>query len=112
MSHKRFVGLTIALAIAAIAAPAASADSQGFLPRTSASALSKLHARLDSREPATAESVRIVRVAATTGFSWGDAAIGGAAVFAVCMIALGGVLVISNRYPQGRRARSPLRPTS
>ena len=72
MSHKRFVGLTIALAIAAIAAPAASADSQGFLPRSAASALTKLHARLESREAATAEPVRIVRVAASTGFSWGD----------------------------------------
>lgn len=94
--------LALALACAATAAPYASA-SYSFLPRSSLEALSKLHARLDSRQPAEPAAVSIVRVPAEDAFNWGDAAIGGAAVFATCAIGLGATLVAANR--NGRRSK-------
>jgi hypothetical protein len=43
--------VALALACTVAAAPSASASHNGFLPRSSLQALSKLHARLDNRLP-------------------------------------------------------------
>lgn len=48
-----------------------------------------------------AAPVRVVRVGYSHGFGWGDAAIGGAAVLALAMIALGAAMATGSR--DGRR---------
>lgn len=91
-------------ASAASPAPAAySPQDKSLLPPPAASASSLATAAKASTPP------RIVHVtAASGGFDWGDAGIGAAGGFALSMIGLGGVLVVSGRRPR----RSDPAPTS
>jgi hypothetical protein len=79
----------IALALSAISAPAASA----MVPRA------------DPPQGTQTDVTPVVHgIAANGGFDWGDAGIGAAGGFALSMVGLGGVLVVSQRQerrPQG-----------
>lgn len=98
MRH-RIAGFAVAaLAVAAIAAPAASArpiDSVGYHPQPAAT----------SSNPAPAE-VRVVEQQSGSGFDWGDAGIGAAAMFGVTMTGLGGLAVSSHRHRPAPRSSS------
>ena len=94
--HHR-VGVTVlALVVAALFASAASAQPiDAFGPPSQPAQ--------PSRHVATSPRSREVRVAGSA-FSWGDAGIGAGAAFAVTMIGLGGVLVVSTRRRTEQRA--------
>ena len=87
---RLFAGLAITLAIASLATPEVYARPQLEAAVSSATPGVRNH-------PASLGRIRVVRVTTREGFSWRDAAIGGAAVLAITMIAVGGALVVSNR---------------
>ena len=90
--------LLVALVVAAIAAPIASArpiDEVGYNPQPTG--------RSD-----TPSTVRVVQASSDDGFSWGDAGIGAGAAFALTMIGLGTVLVVGSR----RHRQAPERATA
>jgi hypothetical protein len=78
--HWRPVVLALALVIAALLAPAAQA-------RTEGAPLSPV---------APSEQVRVVTVSSDSGFDWGDALLGAAAVVAVGMVGAGAALAIGS----------------
>lgn len=80
--HWRPVVLAVALAlvIAALLAPAAQA-------RTDGAPLSPV---------APSEQVRVVTVSSDSGFNWGDALLGAAAVVAIGMVGVGAALAVGN----------------
>ena len=94
--------LALALVFGAIASPA-----EAMLPRDqpiyhgSASQAQATTGKSQSGSASTATTVRVVRVGASHGFSWGDAAIGGTAVLALAAIALGATMATGSR--DGRR---------
>jgi len=130
--HYRLTGLALALVIAALLAPSASAQqidqvSPQAEPAHSSTPASNPQATLetpnailggaqqrqqvdprptlphgvdysayDVGNPSTPPS-DVVPVASNPGFDWGDAGIGAGAAFALTMIGLGGLLVLSNR---------------
>jgi hypothetical protein len=136
--HYRLTGLALALAIAALLAPAASARpidqvSPQAKPAHSSTPTSSPQATPESpnailngaHDPAPAPApphgvgyssydvgtpsappseVPAAPVASDPGFDWGDAGIGAGAGFALTMIGLGGLLVLSNRR---HRAEQP-----
>jgi hypothetical protein len=90
--------LLLVLALAALAAPSASARpieevGPDIKPVSSVNAL-----------PTTSE-VRVVSVDSKSGFDWGDAGIGAAAVLALTMIGVGAALTLNHRRaPHGPAA--------
>jgi hypothetical protein len=116
--HYRLTGLALALVIAALLAPAASARpidqvSPQTLPAQQRQQVDPLpalphgvgYSSYDVGKPATPPSgVQVAPVASGPGFNWRDAGIGAAAGFALTMIGLGGVLVLNNRR---HRAEQP-----
>jgi hypothetical protein len=88
LSHRISTGLSLALALGAIAAPVA-------------------QARFDLNPTATpvtasaAPAVRVVHVANSSGFDWGDAGIGAGGMVGLIAIAVGATLAAG-----GRRSRS------
>jgi hypothetical protein len=131
MRHDHYLrtALAITLALGAIAAPAASADGAhaGWVVRPNpdqqapqlaraaaaappAQTSSVVRPNADQQTPVSAPTT-IVRVSTpTSGFHWGDAGIGAAAGFALSMLALGLVLVASQRG--ARRSRRSAATTS
>ena len=116
---------TIALALAAIAAPAASGDGGQASwvvrpnPDQQAAELARatparpaptnrvVRPNPDTQNPAPAPTTIVRVITPTGGFDWGDAGIGAAAGVALSMIALGGVLAVSHRRtrrPKGSAA--------
>jgi hypothetical protein len=93
LRHHRIAVLVLALVIAALFAAAASAQPIDAFGPTSQPAQPSRHVATtpESRE------VRVVNVNARSAFDWGDAGIGAGAAFAVTMIGLGGVLLVSAR---------------
>jgi hypothetical protein len=98
VSVKRFlITLVLALVISATAATAASArpiDAVGVGSTVSAAPSTT------SYTPEGSDS------SSSPGFDWGDAGIGAAAAFAVTMVGLGGVLVVSARRRHGFQGRA------
>jgi hypothetical protein len=95
LKHRRVCGLLLALFIAAIAAPSASA-----LPHEQLYA----GAQADQRGNPTPKTVV---QPAPNRFDWGDAGIGAGAGFALTAIGLGGALIVSNRrHREARSART------
>jgi hypothetical protein len=126
LKHYRFRGLALAVVIAALLAPAASAraidqvspqtqpaqqrqqvSTPPTLPQPAQySSFSKLPhgAQYSSFQPSTPPSeVQVARVAPNPGFDWGDAGIGAGAGVALTMIGLGGLLVLSSRRNRGEQ---------
>jgi hypothetical protein len=95
--HPRLTGLALVLAVAAIAAPSASA-----LPFEQVHPGAQLSAQQGQGDRAPTQ-VRVVQTAPNPGFDWGDAGIGAGTAFALTMIGLGGALVISNRRHREER---------
>jgi hypothetical protein len=91
--HHRIAVPVLALVIAALFASAASAQPiDAFGPTLQPGQPSRHVATLpESRQ------VRVVNVNADSAFDWGDAGIGAGAAFAVTMIGVGGVLLVSAR---------------
>jgi hypothetical protein len=89
-------GLALATAIAATAAPPASA-------RVGEEFLGPQPAQAGGGAP-TATKARVVEVPAGTGFDWGDAGIGAGAAFALTAIGLGGALARGSRRQREERA--------
>jgi hypothetical protein len=89
--------LTLAAAISALAAPAASAiPVEDFIPATRGDAA-------DRTQP-----VRVVQVGADQGFDWGDAGIGATGVIALAAIGAGAALA-TGRRPRARHNPQPVR---
>jgi len=82
--HRRITVLALALVIAALLAPSASAVT-----------FEEFHS--GARDPAPPTQVRVVQAAPNPGFDWGDAGIGAGAAFALTMIGVGGLLLVTNR---------------
>jgi hypothetical protein len=82
-------GLAVTLVVA-VAAPT------GVYARPPLEAAISSPTQGERSHPASLGHVRVVRVTTGDGFSWRDAAIGGAAVLAITMIAVGGALIVSN----------------
>jgi hypothetical protein len=111
--HYLVTGLGLALVVAAVAAPSASArTADEFLnsqPATASGSAPTVRPQVlpnPDNQPAanpsdTASSspvkVRVVHAAPGTGFDWGDAGIGAGAAVALTMIGLGGLLLVGNR---------------
>jgi hypothetical protein len=130
MRHDHYLktALALTLVLAAIAAPAASADGAqaGWVVRPNPDQQAAQLARAAAARPAqtgpvvrpnadqqtpVSAPVTIVRVSTpTSGFHWGDAGIGAAAGFALSMLALGLVLVASQHA--ARRSRRSAATTS
>jgi hypothetical protein len=93
--HRRLTGLILALVVAAVAAPSASAlPAERFLGPEPAQT---------SRDVGAAPThVRVVEAADGAGFDWGDAGIG--AGVALATIGLGGAVVLGTRRRHGRPA--------
>jgi hypothetical protein len=115
MSIKRFLTtLILAMAISVTAASAASArpaDAVGASVSDPA-AYATTDERSDTGTGASlnavlgeAATVEPTSSSSSSGFDWGDAGIGAGAAFALMMIGLGGVLVVSSR--RHRRQGSP-----
>jgi hypothetical protein len=88
------VGLALTLALAVIAAPAFARTfdlnaNGSYVPTGSASVQAT-----NPSHPVTPPAV-IVRVAAPSGFDWGDAGIGAAGGLALAMVGLGGWVAVS-----------------
>jgi hypothetical protein len=121
--HYRITGLALALVIAALLAPAASAGQQGSTSSTLPHGVQYSSMQVDKpstlphgvdysaydvgKPPTPSAEVPVAPVASNAGFDWGDAGIGAAAGFALTMIGLGGLLVLGNR---GHRAEQPAPP--
>jgi hypothetical protein len=89
--------LTLAAAISALAAPAASAiPVDDFIPATHGDAA-------DRTQP-----VRVVQVEAETGFDWGDAGIGATGALALMAMAAGATVATGHR-PRARHNPQPVR---
>ena len=111
--HYRLTGLALALVIAALLAPAASARQQGSTSSTLPHGVQYSSMQVDKpstlphgvdysaydvgKPPTPPSDVQVVPVASGPGFDWGDAGIGAGAAFALTMIGLGGLLLVSNR---------------
>jgi hypothetical protein len=125
--HHLKTALAVTFVLGAIAAPAASADGAqagwvvrpnpdeqaAQLPRAAAARPAQtrpvVRPNPDEQTPVSAPAT-IVRVSTpTSGFDWGDAGIGAAAGFALSMLALGLVLVASQRGALGRGSGTPSR---
>ena len=94
--HIRNV-IAVVLALGAITAPAATA----MLPPPDHAVATQSSAKAPSSQPPAATTIRVVRVGASSGFSWGDAAIGAGAVLALSVIVLGAAMAAGPR--RGRR---------
>jgi hypothetical protein len=107
----------LGLAIAALAAPAASADPHGQdpnypLPETTYQDLRSPDARdaADGRGTFNAPEVTVVKVPAaqpapaSDGLDWGDAGIGAAGVLGLVLVALGGSLAVVKTSRTSRTA--------
>ena len=95
--HTRPVrALTLAAAISALAAPAASAiPAEEFRPGE----------RANSTDQAI--PVRVVQVEADQGFDWGDAGLGATGLFA--LVAIGAGAALAGGYRLGRQDPHPVR---
>jgi hypothetical protein len=117
--HYRPTGLALALAVAALLAPAASAQATLESPNAILNGAQQRqqvdpppalphgadYSAYDVGNPSTPPSeIPVAPVASNPGFDWGDAGIGAGAAFALTMIGLGGLLVFSNRR---HRAEQP-----
>jgi hypothetical protein len=88
--------LTLAAAISALAAPAASAvPVEDFRPGE--------HANSTDR----AVPVRVVQLEADRGFDWGDAGLGATGLFA--LVAIGAGAAVAGGYRLGRHTPEPIR---
>jgi len=111
--HYRLTGPALALVIAALLAPAASARQQATLESPNAilhNAQQRQqvdpppalphgvdYSAYDVGKQSPPSDVAVAPVASNPGFDWGDAGIGAGAAFALMMIGLGGLLLVSNR---------------
>ena len=117
MQH-RLTALALVLIAAAILAPSASARPIGQVGPAASPASSPTQAPSSTAPtlphgvaysstqpstPSTPSQVRVVPVAPNPGFDWGDAGIGAGAAFALTMIGLGSVLVLTNRRHREER---------
>jgi hypothetical protein len=96
-SHNRLgICLALALALMAIAVPAASARFE-LNPPIAANQTSNPTYAPPAVTPQSPASAQIVRVFQPNGFDWGDAGIGGAAVFGLALVLLGSTLYATHR---------------
>ena len=93
LKHHRIAVPVLALVIAALFAPAASAQPIDEFGPTSQPAQPSRHVATVPKP----REVRVVNVNADSAFDWRDAGIGAGAAFAVTMIGLGGVTLVSAR---------------
>lgn len=93
LGHHRIAVAVLALVIAALLASAASAQPIDELGPTSQPAQPSRHVAALPKP----REVRVVNVTAGSAFDWRDAGIGAGAAFAVTMIGLGGVTLVSTR---------------
>ena len=98
LKHHRIAVTVLALVVAALFASAASAQPIDAFGPTSQPAQPSRHVATSPRST----EARVVN--AGSAFDWGDAGIGAGAAFAVTMIGLGGVLVVSTRRRTEQRA--------
>jgi hypothetical protein len=113
-NYRRFRrALALALVLGAVAAPAAAAKPADAPPgyvtpavseRSSDSGYSSLNAI--TGPPPSQPTVTPAVAAADSGFDWGDAGIGAGAAFALTMIGLGGMLVVTTRRQREARQRA------
>jgi len=113
MRHRRFIRTaTLGLAVAAVAAPVATA-AQDFRSPDAVDAASAAQQRQDFRTPDshdaadgrgtfTAPSVTVVKVSGPSqagpgGLDWGDAGIGAGATLAIVLLGVGGSLMVTHR---------------
>jgi hypothetical protein len=89
LTKHRITAVALVLIVAAIVAPSAAA--RPTLPH------GVEYSSTQVEPPSTRNQVPVLRVAANPGFDWGDAGIGAGAAFALTMIGLGAVLVLTNR---------------
>ena len=99
--HRTGAALALTFALAVIAAPA-SARQFEVNEHGSYVAPGAASARATRPSRSVSPPAVIVRVAAPTGFDWGDAGIGAAGGLALAMVGLGGVVAVS----QGRARRA------
>jgi hypothetical protein len=94
-AHRTATTALLVLSLAAAGTPAASARPGGTAHHPGA-----VYSRQDkSLLPANDPPQAVVRISAPGGgFDWGDAGIGAAGGFALSMIGIGGVLVVSQRH--------------
>lgn len=111
-THRVSTGALLALALAASAGTASAMPNQlapGSLnvvraPTAAHAVLPPPAARVRANVQAARASVpvstpaTIVRVTPSSGFDWGDAAIGAAVVLAFSLVGLGGTLAVSHRH--------------
>jgi hypothetical protein len=116
--HYRLTGLALALVIAALLAPAASArpmdqvspETQPAQQRQQVDPPPALphgvdYSAYDVGKPSTPPAeVPVAPVASNPGFDWDDAGIGAGAGFALTMIGVGGLLVLSNRRDRAEQS--------
>ena len=110
-NHHIKTVLAVALALSAIAAPAATARVE-LNPTDSTSAQPTYTSPVVQPNPdqqtasvthaSSTPGATIVRVTSPSGFDWGDAGVGAASGFALSMLTLGLTLVVSQR--RGRRS--------
>jgi hypothetical protein len=94
-AHRTATTALLVVSLAATGAPAASARPGGTAHHPRAVYSRQDKSLLPSNDPPQA----VVRISAPGGgFDWGDAGIGAAGGFALSMIGIGGVLVVSQRH--------------
>jgi hypothetical protein len=104
-THRTTTTAAVILSLAAASAPTASATT----PATTANQPpASVYSRPDKSmirvtTPGSAPQAVVRITTPPNGFAWGDAGIGAAGGFALAMIGLGGVLVVSQRPRRNRR---------
>jgi hypothetical protein len=100
--HRISSALALMLALAVIAAPA---SARTFDLNANGSYVPSGEASAQATKPSQSASppAVIVRVAAPTGFDWGDAGIGAAGGLALAMVGVGGAVAVSQS--RARRTR-------
>ena len=94
-AHRTATTALLVLSLAATGVPTASARSGGAADHPPMVYSRQDKSLLPSNDPPQA----VVRISAPGGgFDWGDAGIGAAGGFALSMIGIGGVLVVSQRH--------------
>jgi hypothetical protein len=92
LKPHRVTGFSLALVVAALLALAPAASARPIDEVGPASLPTQT-----SKQASPPSQVRVVQVSSDSGFSWGDAGIGAGAAFALTMIGIGGLLLVSNR---------------
>jgi hypothetical protein len=102
-NHHRLTGLALALVVAALLAPAASARPIDQVSPQSQSGSVTRHVKPPPSQ------VRVAPATSDQGVDWGDVGLGAGAGFALAMIAVGGALAISSHR---RRHMADARPAA